>query len=286
MAKYVEESQILAGCALAGTRNSPGSAVALSWLCVVVQSLIELLVVVEPPLDRQGSELADLGRVQRNALVESISEAVIGSLLVVASSSWSVHSQPNHSHREDSVSLCSLVNLHDGCCKPLVGVVLRVDGLVSFESLLPLPDCLGLTFEGSQLDRPSVEDTVRGRRLHQVLQREGVALDLGDLGLRPASTPAPASSVAVVEQGVDMVAFFEIGSPGLACTFGEKTLELLFWNLVVPAVEHTVVVEDLPAGEQEFGVEVFALEGGDQQIEEGLKEGTAGGKILWKKKFG
>ena len=284
MAEQVQEAEVLARCASAWAWHCPGALLSFLWLNVVVQSLIQLLVIMAL-LDRHGTELADLGREQRHPLIEALSKAVECAPVVAALACRRVDSEADDSHREDAVSLGGLVDLDDCCLQPLVRIILCIDQIILFQSLLPLPDGLGLALKRSQLDGPPIEHSVGGSRLEQVLQGQRVAIHLGDLGLGPAGSSAASGTVIIMEQGINLIAFLEFGPPRLPRALGEQPLQLLLRDLVVPPVQRAIVVEDLPACEKEFWIVVSSLQGRDEEIQEGFQKASACLKILIMKKL-
>jgi hypothetical protein len=88
-----------------------------------------------------------------------------------------------------------------------------------------------------------------------------------------------------MEQGINVIAFLEFGPPRLSRALGEQSLQLLLWDLVVPPVQRAIVIEDLPAREQEFWIVVSSLQGCDEEIQEGLQKASACFKILNTKKL-
>lgn len=280
MAEQVQEAEVLARCASAWAWHCPGALLSFLWLNVVVQSLIQLLVIMAL-LDRHGTELADLGREQRHPLIEALSKAVECAPVVAALACRRVDSEADDSHREDAVSLGGLVDLDDCCLQPLVRIILCIDQIILFQSLLPLPDGLGLALKRSQLDGPPIEHSVGGSRLEQVLQGQRVAIHLGDLGLGPAGSSAASGTVIIMEQGINLIAFLEFGPPRLPRALGEQPLQLLLRDLVVPPVQRAIVVEDLPACEKEFWIVVSSLQGRDEEIQEGFQKASACLKIRW-----
>lgn len=233
-AQILEES---AGGALGWPGYGPDSLVAWEGLNEIVESLVELTIEISLVLRRHGAILGDLRRVERDVLVEARTETLIRTTLIGPLGSLNVDTQTDGGHGDCLAVLFEIKEFDDVRRSPLIRVILAIDEIVHLERGLPGPDVLRLTFERSQLVGPDVELAVSRLGLEQVVERDLLAFDLSDLGLRPAGTATKASRLVIVmEQSVDFVANLQLGAPLLSGAFGEQLLDLGVADLEVNSV--------------------------------------------------
>ena len=88
-----------------------------------------------------------------------------------------------------------------------------------------------------------------------------------------------------MKDGVNLVTFLEVLSPGLTSALGVECLQLLLGDLVVEPVQHTIVVQDGPTRQKKIVVKHASSDLSEHQPQIGFQQFSTCFEVLNKTKL-
>jgi hypothetical protein len=212
----------------------------------IIKAFIDFVLKVVGLLYALGHEWLNPWREKRNLFIKSLTPSIKVSSIIVPLSCWEIDSHTDKSHLEFSLIVFFLFKLDDCGFDPLASIILRVNLVINLESILPFPVFFGLSLERSQLDRPSIYHPVGFLWFSWKFKEQRICLNATNQCLGPSSPALCTSSIIVMNHSINLVALFQVLSPGLPRTLCVQSLQLLFRNQKVEFVQSAVEIKHLP----------------------------------------